>query len=471
MIALAFTPRAHAQYACPSGMPVNVTGTNCYFMSPSGSDSNVGSSASPWVTVNHPMTCGQAIVGLPSSSYSGWSFGAGRVWGTVTCPSGNNVAWLICETFDTCKVPTGTTGFTVNSSYWGVAGWEINTVGTGGPCFQEASPSTTVIHHVIFFDDIANGCDSGGIQDVNYGTGADYFVILASIAYDAAQGNAACNEGLNVYEPATSDTLPGTHIYIADNFSYLNVNPNPCAGGTPTDGEGITFDTLSAVPYTQQAVADNNIILANGGRGLLVGNNTPSPVYFRHNTVWGNSTATVENTNLCGEIGLQASTHTQAFLNLAVTNNSNNCGGNPSYAFYVNGTTTGNVVYQNWGYSAGGYNDLLYETSGFAYGPANTFGTNPSLTNAVAPGAPSCGSSSSVPNCMATVIANFTPTTVAAVGYGYQARAINAVYDPLFPQWLCANIVPELPAGLVENGCLLASAKTNMTMSSGTTAK
>jgi hypothetical protein len=411
------------------------------------------SPTTPWLTPNHSVNCGDTIIAAASTAYSGFSFGAGLQWGKVTCPAGNNVAWLICQTFDACKIPTGTAGMTVNASYWGVAGWEVNTVGTGGPCFQEASPSSTIIHHVIFFDDIANGCDAAGFADNNYGTGADYFVVLASIAYDAVQGNAACNEGINVYEPAPSDSLPGTHIYIAGNFSFDNVDPNPCGGGTPTDGEGVSLDTLSAVPYTQQVVADNNIILANGGRGLLVGNNTPAPVYFRHNTVWGNNSGAPFNTNECGEIGLQSATNTQAFLNLAVTNTANVCGSNPPYAFYVSSTTTGDVVYQNWGYSASGYNDLLYETSGFSYGPNNTFGTNPQLANPVAPGAPSCSGYANVPACMAAVIANFTPTNAAAAGYGYQTPSSTAVYDPLFPQWLC-NV--NLPVGLVTMGCQTA---------------
>jgi hypothetical protein len=51
---------------------------------------------------------------------------------------------------------------------------------------------------------------------------------------------------------------------------------------------------------------------------------------------------------------------------------------------------------------------------------------------------------------MATVIANFTPTTAAAAGFGYQLPGNTQVSDPLFPQWLC-NV--NLPSGLVTMGC------------------
>jgi hypothetical protein len=58
-----------------------------------------------------------------------------------------------------------------------------------------------------------------------------------------------------------------------------------------------------------------------------------------------------------------------------------------------------------------------------------------------------------VPACMASVIANFTPTNSAVVGYGYQIPSPNQDYDLLFPQWLC-NV--SLPSGLVTMGCKTA---------------
>ena len=55
---------------------------------------------------------------------------------------------------------------------------------------------------------------------------------------------------------------------------------------------------------------------------------------------------------------------------------------------------------------------------------------------------------------MATMIANFTPTTAAAKAYGYQIPSTSPTSDPLFPQWLC-NV--NLPPGLVTMGCGSAS--------------
>jgi hypothetical protein len=55
---------------------------------------------------------------------------------------------------------------------------------------------------------------------------------------------------------------------------------------------------------------------------------------------------------------------------------------------------------------------------------------------------------------MATVIANFKPTTAAAQAYGYQVPSTVPNSDPLFPQWLC-NV--NLPPGLVTTACASTS--------------
>src|SRR5580700_6142100 len=46
------------------------------------------------------------------------------------------------------------------------------------------------------------------------------------------------------------DTLPGTHVYVAGNFAWDNFDPNPCNGGTPTDGEGIDIANNNTYSYT-----------------------------------------------------------------------------------------------------------------------------------------------------------------------------------------------------------------------------
>jgi hypothetical protein len=439
---------------------------NTYYLAPAsggGNDSNNGTSPStPWLSPNHSVNCGDVIMAAVGTSYSNTNFSAGN-WGTVTCAAGNNVAWLICATFDGCKISaSGLDGMRVTASNWGVQGWEVTASGTFASCFSAAPPGPSTLHHVIFANNIANGCSASGFATFNIGNASvDYIVILGNIAYNAAQSGAYCYSGISIYQPIQSDTLPGTHIYIAGNFSYKNLDPNPCSGGTPTDGEGIILDTLNGSssgfsPYAQQVVVDNNLLFLNGGRGLEVGGggNSSANVILRHNTVYGNNSDTNQSATWCGEIVLQKTSLTQSIYNLVATSTANGCGSNPIYAFFVGIVDGTDHVDNSWLYSPSGKNSGLASSTGFSYGANNIFGINPSFANPSNPGAPSCGSASSVPNCMATAIANFTPTVVPAKAYGYQIPLTTNVNDPLFPQWLC-NV--NLPTGLVTISCPASS--------------
>lgn len=447
-----------------------------YYLAPAangGSDSNDGlSPGAPWLSPNHAVNCGDVILAAASAYYSASNFNYGN-WGTVTCAAGNNVAWLTCEEFDGCLM-NGVGGVLIDQSYWGVQGWEVHATGTeGAGCFAAAPNYATPVevHHVVFANDIANGCQEGGFGSYSANTsGVDYLAIVGNIAYNGSQGNQECFSGISVYQPVQSDTLGGTHIFVAGNFSWGNFEPDPCAGGQPTDGEGIildTFDGRNGLPsaYAAQAVVEDNILFANGGKGLEVyANDAGVPpfasIYLLHNTMWGDNGDANQNSTYCGELLLGSAFNVQASYNLAVTNAAFGCGNNPIYAYYVGSSPTAtDQIFDSWGYSASGTNDAVANSAGFSYGPNNTFGTNPGLANPVTLGAPSCGNATSVPDCMTAVIADFAPTTPAAVGFGYQAPSDTQVDDPLFPQWLC-NV--NLPAGLVTMACSTGSVMANV---------
>lgn len=444
------------------------TGTT-YYLAPvanGGSDSNSGLSASaPWLSPNHSVKCGDVILAAPSSSYSSANFTTGK-WGTVSCPAGNNVAWLQCQTFDGCKIAAASSGSAaiwVDRSYWGVQGWEATADASQiyGGCFtaMPAPSATSTIHHIIFANNIANGCQAQGFGSSNRGTTAsvDYLTIIGNIAYNGSQSNTECYSGISINQPMQSDSLPGTHIYVAGNFSYGNFDPNPCANMTATDGEGIIFDTFdnelggSSNPYAAQTLADNNMLIGNGGRGMeVVDNNkaTHATIYIRHNTMWANNRDTHQNATECGELTIQNDSTTIATQNLMATNSATGCGANQISAIAEIQSDASNQIDSNFAYAVNGQNAEGYG-GGFTYG-VNTLGVNPNWTNPFIPGAPNCGSESSVPNCMASVVAGLTPKTASAVSFGYQIPSATPAYDPLFPQWLCSV---ALPAGLVTKGC------------------
>lgn len=435
-----------------------------YFLSPTGSDGNNGTSTStPWLSPNHSVNCGDTLTAV-EGSYSAVNFAQAK-WGTVTCASANNVAWVQCATFDACKI-TSTTGIQIASSYWGIQGFEFNTTGSSSnSCIFIGGSGTGVIHHIIVANNVLNVCPGTGLQSANTGTtnSFDYVAYIGNIVYGAAGGNtSSCSSGMSMYQPIALDSLPGTHLFIAGNFSFVNVDPPTCAGVTSTDGEGLILDTLDgsqggmAAPYSQQVAIENNMFLSNGFFGFEVLNNSAgaahAAVYATHNTLWGNSILTNQNTTWCSEMIANAAFNVQVTMDLSVTSTANGCVGNALYAYFVaQSATTTNHFYNEYGYSATATNCGLSNSTGFVCGPNNVFGTNPGLVNPSIPSAPSCASTASVPSCMAAVISNFSPIVAAAKPYGYQIPSPTSVYDPLYPQWLCTV---TLPAGLVTPGCV-----------------
>ena len=90
----------------------------------------------------------------------------------------------------------------------------------------------------------------------------DYLTFVGNVVYGTAARSADCSSGVLIYQPLKYDSLPGTHMYVAGNFSFANRNANPCGGTTPTDGNGVIFDTfngskiLGQYPQLRPAVRD-----------------------------------------------------------------------------------------------------------------------------------------------------------------------------------------------------------------------
>jgi hypothetical protein len=459
----------------PVGVTPNPGSGATYYLAPAaagGNDSNSGTSATtPWLTPNHPgLKCGDKITAAAGS------YAAMTITTTPDCKI-HNAVFVTCAVFDACKINQAVYsqgGIDVQASYWAFLGWEVTaSSGPWASCFAAipGSHAASSIHDIYFINDIANGCMAGGIVSAPYGkAGVDYFVAIADIAYNAAQGNAYCYSGVSVYQPVATDTNPGTHIYAAQIFSWNNLEPPICDNAQSTDGEGIIFDTFNGLqgglsPYAQQSVIENAIAVYNGAFGVLAGGgsgNSSSPMFVRNVTAYGNFITTSQNQGLCAQMASYgypttnaryANRYTTFTNNLAVSQASQlpGCGTNTPYAYYFGNIDGTDAFYGNAGHSVSGqFIGYAGLTVGFQAG-ANYTGTDPALANPVEPPAPSCSGKASVIDCMSTVIANFKPTNAAYTSYGYQPPSQSPVVNPLFPQWLCAN--PNMPTGLVSMGC------------------
>jgi hypothetical protein len=434
-----------------------------YYLSPSGNDSNNGLSTNyAWASPNHSLNCGDVIL-ASAGWYNNANFYTGK-WGYVNCPAGNSVAWLKCATFDTCKIyASANQGMWVDRSYWGVQGWEVSTNANDsyGACFLAAPNwnNPVTIHHIIFANDVANGCSQSGFESVNRGyAGVDYFNVIGSVAYNAAQGSNTCASGISVLQPVQSDWAAGTHILIAGNFSYANMEPSYCNGGSPTDGEGIIFDNFDGhqsgiAPYGGQAVAYRNILIGNGSKGIEVDGNQAgtyhASVWLNQNTAWGNNSATNQTWIGCAEISVYAAKDVHSFGNIAAARSATGCGGNAIYGMTVSVADGSDTADNNYAFGYNGNNIFVWDVGSFFWNSDNHF-TSPAFRNAYVPGAPNCGGTANVSACMAGMVYDFTPTAANAGGYGYQPPLSYSVADPLFPRWLCSA---NLPSGLITMGC------------------
>lgn len=370
------------QWLCSAGLPTGLVTMSCaptapggrtFYIAPTGSDTTGdGSFDNPWASPHQSgLVCGDMIY-AKTGNYSYANFASGH-WGAPTCAAGNNVAWLICLTFDGCKISTGAPNFGmyIDQSYWGVMGWEVTTVQTGPTsigysCFAIAPPSsgaTTSIHHIIIANNVAKNCGGGGVAAFNQGRYSfDYLAIVANIAYNSAQNSLNCYSGISMYQPTEWDALPGTHLYIGGNFSYSNKNAAGCAGGANNGGTGIITDTLDGsqsggliLPYTQQVAIGFNLILGNGSFGLesqqyVTGAPVFGQTYRYNNTIYGNETDSSINTNLCAEKVVNIGYGIHDFNNIVVGAVSTACTNHILWCNYLylgsaSDTDTGNFYY------------------------------------------------------------------------------------------------------------------------------
>lgn len=431
-----------------------------YFIAPAGgggSDSNNGlSSGAPFLSPNHAFNCGDDI-SAAVGSYSATNFGSGK-WGTVTCAANNNVVMINCATFDACKISvTSNFGMWISTSYWGINGWEIAETGDNGLCFGVGPVGASTIHHIIVVNSVCNGGANGfSAFSENSTTSFDYVAFIGDIAWNATQSTLLGNSGFTMYEPIKSDSLPGTHLYIGNSFSFDNLSTV-----FAFDGNGIVLDDFGngqsgGAAYNQASLVENNVSVWNGGYGIATtGNGSASAkMYFRNNTSAHNLTDGTTSTTTCGDMTLLVTSLAEMYGNLIQTLGATACSGpTTAYGIAVNGADATDHVYNNYIYSAAGNNTVIVSSPGFAYGPTNTTGTNPAFANVADPGQPSCTGKVNTLDCMSTVIANYTPATAAAKAFGYQGSVTptTQTYDPLFPQWLC-NVT--LPSGLITMHCV-----------------
>ena len=471
--------------AASSGSPpVTVSGSvpftalHTYYMSPTGSDSNNGTSPStPWATPYHSVVCGDVIIAA-AGSYSDL-----QSWGKVSnCPStsggidgtgGIYFATVLCggSYVGACYITTKTStsgnpdAFDVHADNWAVEGWYANTSQHGNGFHADGSGG--LVHHIAFINDIsANNNTVGFGSDDGGKTGAfgvDYFAVVGSIAQNSA--GQTCNSAIDGVGISPFDTNAGTHVYFYGDFSYANHNV-PCL--TISDTEDYMFDTWDFHNVPNQGVIANNIGFDADRMCIQTfeqNYSTPTPtIKIYNNTCFQNNNNNDDNLN--GEINvailpsvhltyIESVTNNLAYQPLALATGGGRVAAfamyNPAGSTFVN---NGNFYRANNSSCKFTFCNSTFDAE--TQGASTTLGTNtytnPAFTNtadllANRTGVPNCNAFTNTTQCMGwnantstlttpSIIGDLVPTASGTAGKGYQLPSTTCAANADYPTWL-----------------------------------
>lgn len=273
---------------------------NNYYVAATGNDSNPGTQASPWLTIQNADTAaggriaGDCVNVAPGAYTAGFTPTHG---GNLAAPTGYVV--YRCQTLDSCII----------TASGGNADPSFNVVSTGsGPNYLildgfELAASTMTLygvgaglyfpdgvdtlgntsHHIWIINNIIHGYGQSGV-DMG---GGEYLYYLHNLSY--GNTNVACSaqgSGLGMviaraftgYTPIAADLAWAPfHNVIEFNVAHDNIINQCGTASNPydTDGNGIIVDTFNNagstnVNYPYQTLVANNVSYNNGGKGVHI---------------------------------------------------------------------------------------------------------------------------------------------------------------------------------------------------------
>jgi parallel beta-helix repeat protein len=284
---------------------------NNFYVATTGSDTNNGSQAAPWLTLKHADSANVgagSCINVAPGTYDGVTVTNG---GNAATPTGYVV--YRCETLGGCTVRgnagvNSTAAFETEANkppnYLQVDGFVL--VGTApvsgqpfGVGFNVNGGAGNSSHHVWLLNSIVHGFSQSGI-----GTGSmDYGYFIHNTLFDnAASTSSTCEaqgSGISIFEshsltsytPTADDqTNPNPllgptwqigsgffHFVVEYNVIYNNalLNCGTVSNPIDTDGNGIIFDTNLAdggntENYPHQSLVAFNVVYNNGGSGIHI---------------------------------------------------------------------------------------------------------------------------------------------------------------------------------------------------------
>jgi hypothetical protein len=273
---------------------------NNYYVATNGSDSNVGTQASPWLTIQHADTAVGGRVAGDCVNVAPGTYSAGvqpTHGGNLASPAGYVV--YRCEMLDGCIITASggnaAPAFNIVSTgsgpnYLVLDGFELaagskTLYGVGAAMYFPNGVDTlgNTSHHIWIINNIIHGYGQSGV-DMG---GGEYIYYLHNLSY--GNTNAACSaqgSGFGIViarafagytETAFDLAWAPFHNVIAWNVAHDNIINQCGIASNPydTDGNGIIIDTFNNaggtnVAYPYQTLVANNVTYYNGGKGVHV---------------------------------------------------------------------------------------------------------------------------------------------------------------------------------------------------------
>lgn len=332
---------AVASAAAAATMPTTANPSIFFVDDALGSDSNDGSEARPWKTIqraNDSLNPGQTVL-VRAGEYRRTDY---SVIVEVT-KSGRADAYITYKAYPgeiaklRSTVGLNYNGFEVLANYIIIDGFEIEghlkeltlaqaqaeqvakqnggpvlpVVVSSGITFGNLEGSQVTAHHGIARNNLVYDHPQAGINAL----GADYIIFENNRVLNNSSLSYFGGSGINFFQLRNLDSQSSEYRnVIRNNISTGNSNLIPCLCfdfRQPTDGNGIIIDDFTATGYNGKTLISNNIVHNNGGRGIHVFQSGNVDIYG--NTAYRNST--IELTGQ-GEITTQDAFDVRVYNNI-----------------------------------------------------------------------------------------------------------------------------------------------------------
>lgn len=291
-----------------------------YYVSPEGDNSNPGTQALPWQTIQFAVDV--AIPGDTLLVEDGVYEGP-----IIMTRSGEPEAYIVLRAINKwgAKVEVidgegDQDGIKAAANYLTIDGFELF---DSNPGIGRHGNGITVYnnHHVNILNNNIHDFGGSGIQAAHF----DHVLIENNVVYNNAKYNPLQTSGISLYQAVEVDDAPGYHVIVRNNRSFGNINLVPTNAGQTFDGNGILVDDFrnttgqeTGITYPHRTLIENNLCYDNGGKGIQVYRSDYVDIF--NNTSYHNNHDLQSESTWRGELSLITSTGTVWRNNIGIAN-------------------------------------------------------------------------------------------------------------------------------------------------------